>query len=191
MRALLNCNQYKFALKNSWYFDYFNKKDALLGLCTGLMGVRATHETAAFFVELTNLIVNGHFMKTDGGFYQTRFNILLFQKGLRFNESTQEGAVNVMVHNRSLRLRVSVVCEETFRSPCQSMHEATRIPLFAHANCVGASGVNPTYAEHVTAKKRWMNETGFWFDACSQKSIRFPCRFHIGQRRWPLPRCCA
>ena len=152
---------YKFGLKNTWYFDHFNRNDELLGLVS-VMGVRATPAAAAFFADLIHQTVQGEYLRTDSGSMQTQFNILIFRKGLRIDKSTLEGLTNLTVQNTTLHLKVSVVCEETFLSPCQSSIGSPR-PSFAHANCMGDPGENPTYAEHAMAKERWMKENGFWF----------------------------
>lgn len=126
-----------------------------LGLCNGVMGVRALPPAVQFYSEFVQFFLRQNSILTDPGYAQTNFNIFLYEKGLRIDSRTLEG------QSRKLGLIVSVADEKTMLSPCH----ATVLPSqsFAHANCLGAKNLNATYHEHAYAKEAWFKEQGYWF----------------------------
>lgn len=162
-------DEFKFGLNGTWYFDFFGSEDELLGLCNGLMGVRATPAALAFFQDDSRYIIDRDLILTDGGFGQVSFNFVMYKWGLRVNRSSLEGGTPRRENDSSHRLAVLTVSQDSFLSPCQSS-VSNSTPLFAHANCAGDKGKHPTYAEHVAAKVRWINETGFWFTNSEKSS---------------------
>ena len=161
-RQGITTDAYKLALNGTWYFDHFGSEFELLDLCNGLMGVRATNAARSFYQSLTSFSIERDYILTEGGWTQVVFNILMYDMGIRINRSSFNAETRMRSQNSSLHLAVSVVCEETFVSPCQS-GVAHSTPLFAHANCVGHPGPNANYANHTATKERWMRENGFWF----------------------------